>query len=97
MFPHGWRTYHCPELDKLKRTCQALRREDERFYEWTGERKQEVTAIKEVRTPHARRRPRRRHLTDSRQHAALCRKWDTQRATERLQELQAIRSQRLEA
>lgn len=95
-YMHGWPTYHCPELDKLKRTCQALRREDERFHQWAAERKRQVTAIKEVRHTHTAS-PSCPVLMNSRQHAALCRKWQAQRAAGRAQELHAIRLQRLTA
>ncbi|EPT04640.1 hypothetical protein FOMPIDRAFT_1045913 [Fomitopsis schrenkii] len=90
MYLHGWRTFHCPELDTLKRPCQALRREEERvrlchvpgpvrvgLHDWAIERKQQVIAIAE--------------------HAALCREWDARRVTERLQGLHLIRRQRLDA
>ncbi|KAI0725257.1 hypothetical protein C8Q72DRAFT_615136 [Fomitopsis betulina] len=45
MYLYGKRTFHCPELDSLKRTCQSLRREDEQFHEWRMDRTMQVSVI----------------------------------------------------
>lgn len=99
MYLYGKRTFHCPELDSLKRTCQSLRREDEQFHEWRMDRTMQVSVIENVRhiVSPLPARQRLSTVTAACQHANLCREWDENRAKERLRGLQLIRKQRLDA